>query len=94
MVFLTQLPMILFIAGSKDLLFGFNQTDAGFASLVFLFFSVPVINLGWIVAEIVLLVRKSREQGQLASMQMTGIALFFFVESVAIDLYLLSQVRM
>ncbi|MES9857583.1 MAG: hypothetical protein ABW166_13405 [Sedimenticola sp.] len=90
----TQLPIIYFIAGANDLLFGFNQTDAGFGLMILLFVFVPIINLIWITTEIKRLVKRTKEHGQLASMQMTGIALFFFVESIAIDLYLLSQVRM
>ncbi|MES9898426.1 MAG: hypothetical protein ABW148_05320 [Sedimenticola sp.] len=90
----TQLPIIYFIAGANDRLFGFNQTDAGSGLMIFLFILVPIVNLTWIIAEVRLLFIKTKEQGQLTSMQMTGIAFFFFVESIAIDLYLLSQVRM
>ncbi|MET0084658.1 MAG: hypothetical protein ABW079_16735 [Sedimenticola sp.] len=90
----TQLPIILFVAGSKDLLFGFNQTDAGFTTLVLLFLFVPIMNLFWIALEIRLLVVRTRAQGELASFQMLGFAFLFFVEAIAIDLYLLTQVRM
>ncbi|MES9961572.1 MAG: hypothetical protein ABW089_14170 [Sedimenticola sp.] len=90
----TQLPIILFVAGSKDLLFGFNQTDAGFTTLVLLFLFVPIMNLFWIALEIRLLVVRTRALGELASFQMLGFAFLFFVEAIAIDLYLLTQVRM
>ncbi|MES9938345.1 MAG: hypothetical protein ABW153_18020 [Sedimenticola sp.] len=91
---ITQLPIILFVAGSKDLLFGFNQTDAGFTTLVLLFMFVPLMNLFWIALEVRLMVARTRAQGSLASFQMLGFAFLFFVEAIAIDLYLLSQVRM
>ncbi|MET0105230.1 MAG: hypothetical protein ABW072_08805 [Sedimenticola sp.] len=90
----TQLPIVLFVAGSKDLLFGFNQTDAGFTTLVLLFLFVPIMNLFWIALEVRLLVVRTRAQGELASFQMLGFAFLFFVEAIAIDLYLLTQVRM
>ncbi|MET0101658.1 MAG: hypothetical protein ABW078_08010 [Sedimenticola sp.] len=93
-VVMTQLPIILFIAGSRDLLFGFNQTDAGFTTLVLLFLLVPVMNLVWITLEVRVMVARTRAQGELASFQMLGFAFLFFVEAIAIDLYLLSQVRM
>ncbi|MET0094240.1 MAG: hypothetical protein ABW120_11940 [Sedimenticola sp.] len=91
---ITQLPIILFVAGSKDLLFGFNQTDAGFTTLVLLFMFVPLMNLFWIALEVRLMVARTRAQGELASFQMLGFAFLFFVEAIAIDLYLLTQVRM
>ncbi|MES9965708.1 MAG: hypothetical protein ABW074_00375 [Sedimenticola sp.] len=91
---ITQLPIILFVAGNKDLLFGFNQTDAGFTTLVLLFLLVPIMNLFWIALEVRLLVARTRAQGELASFQMLGFAFLFFVEAIAIDLYLLTQVRM
>ncbi|MET0025356.1 MAG: hypothetical protein ABW085_13910 [Sedimenticola sp.] len=78
---ITQLPIILFVAGSKDLLFGFNQTDAGFTTLVLLFLLVPVMNLLWIALEVRLLVARTRAQGELASFQMLGFAFLFFRRS-------------
>ncbi len=94
MILLTQLPILLFIGGTLDLLFGFNQTSAGFDTLLFLFFVVPILNLSWLIAEIRLAVKMSRPRNWLMSFLLPGIALFFFIESIAIDLYLLSQMRM
>jgi hypothetical protein len=91
---LTQLPMILFVGGTFDLLFGFNQTHAGFITLLFLFVSVPFLNLFWLIIEITLSVKMSKHQVRAVSFLMPIIAIFFLMESIAIDLYLLSQARM
>jgi len=93
-IFLTQLPMILFIGGKFDLLFGFNQTDSGFTILISLFVLVPLINLAWLIIEITLSVKLFSHRNRVLSFLLPLIAVFFFVESIAIDFYLLSQVRM
>lgn len=94
-IFFTQLPILLYVGGSFDLLFVFNQTDAGFNTLLFLsFFVVPILNLSWLIAEIRLSVRMSRHQHRAIYFLMLIIPVFFFVESIAVDHYLLSQVRM
>ena len=93
-IFLTQLPMVLFIGGKFDLLFGFNQTDSGFTLLLSLFVLVPLLNLAWLIIEITLSVKLFRHRDIAVSILMPLIAVFFFVESIAIDLYLISQARM
>ena len=93
-IFLTQLPMILYFGGKFDLLFGFNQTNAGFATLLFLFVSVPLLNLFWLIIEITLSVKMLKHQVRAVSFLMPIISLFFLMESIAIDLYLLSRARM
>jgi hypothetical protein len=87
--------MILFyIGGVNDLLFGFNQTSAGFDILVLLFVLVPLVDLFWIIIEIKISVRLFKHKKRVASILMPIIAVFFFIEAIAIDLYLLSKVRM
>jgi hypothetical protein len=93
LIVLTQLTIIYYIAGAHDLLFGFNQTDAGFGTLLLLFFLVPVLNLVWLGIEISLAIKLFR-QTRTATFLMPAVALALLVESLAIDLYLLSQVRM
>lgn len=93
-IILTQLPVILFFGGKFDLLFGFNQTHAGFATLLMLFVSVPLLNLFWLIYEIVLSVKGSKQGVRAVSIIMPIISLFFLMESIGIDLYLLSQARM
>lgn len=85
--------MLFYVGGEFDLLFGFNRTNAGFTTLVLLFFLVPVLNLSWLIAEITLSVNRSKQQGKVKSILMPSIAVIFLMESIAIDLYLLLQVR-
>jgi len=93
-IFLTQLPMILFIGGKFDLLFGFNQTHSAFTLLLSLFVLVPLLNLAWLIIEITLSVKLFRHRNRALSFLLPLIAVFFIAESIAIDLYLLSQARM
>ena len=86
--------MILFIGGRFDLLIGFNQTNSGYTLLLFLFVLVPLLNLAWLIIEITLSVKLFRHREIAVSILMPLIAVFFFVESIAIDLYLISQARM
>jgi len=91
---LTQLPLILFIGAAYDLIFGFNRMDAGFSVLLFLFVFVPVLNLIWTISEIVRSVKLRKKQNRAISYLMPLMAVFFLAESIAVDLYILSQARM
>ncbi|MGD2100081.1 MAG: hypothetical protein PVG35_21095 [Desulfobacterales bacterium] len=93
-ILLTQLPLILFLGGKYDLIFGFNRMDSGFAALLFLFVAVPPLNLAWLVTETLISIKRYRQQNRAASFLMPCMALFFLLESVAIDFYLLSHARM
>lgn len=91
---MTQLPWVLFVGAKYDLLFGFKRLDSGFGLLVFLFVSVPLLNLSWLVAEIVRSVRQSRHRSRATNLFMPLVAVCFFIESIAIDLYIASHARM
>lgn len=93
-IILTQSPLLLFVAGQRDLLFGSNQTDAGFSSLLALFFLVPLLNLTWLVAEARRSIRLGKYRVSAMLLLMPCVALLFLLESIAIDLYLLSHLRM
>jgi hypothetical protein len=86
--------MILYVGAAFDLIFGFNRMDAGFTILLFLFVFVPLLNLSWLITEIILSVKLLRHRDRAVSFLMPLIAVFFFIESIVIDLYLLSQARM
>lgn len=58
-IFLTQLPLILFWGAKFDMLFGFNRMDSGFAVLLMLFISVPLLNMCWLIAEIIRSIKSS-----------------------------------
>ena len=93
-IFLTQLPLILFVGAKYDLIFGFNRMDSGFTLLLFLFVLVPLLNLSWVITEIIRSVRFSKGQSRGVILLMPLIAVFFFIQSIAIDLYIASHARM
>jgi hypothetical protein len=91
---LPQVLIVLLVGGSLDLLGGFNRTDAGFGTLVVLFVVTPVATFVLLVVEIVryLLLIKRKEATR--SFAMPAVAIVLFLEALAVDLYVLSQVRM
>ncbi len=93
-ILLTQLPLLLFVGAKYDLLFGFNRMDSGFGLLVFLFLSVPLLNLAWLVVEIVRSVKLSGQQSRAATFLIPLVPVFFLLESLAIDLYIAAHARM
>jgi hypothetical protein len=93
-IFLTQLPLLLFWGAKFDLLFGFNRMDSGFATLLLLFVAVPLLNLCWLIAEII---RSTKFSGRLtitAKISWPIIALLFLLESIVVDLYIASHAKM
>ena len=93
-IVLTQVPLLYFELGSRDMLGGFNQTDQGFGLMVGLFIVVPLINLAWLIVESLRAFKLTREVGFNKSLLFPVVALFFLFEAIAVDLYLLSHVRM
>ena len=93
-ILLTQLPLILFLGAKYDLLFGFNRLDSGFTLLLFLFILVPPLNLCWLITEIIVSIKRFRRQNKAVSFLMPCVALFFLVQALAIDFYIMSQARM
>jgi hypothetical protein len=68
--------------------------DSGFTLLLFLFVLATFLNLSWLITEIIRSVKSSRHQIRAATLLMPLIAVFFFMESIAIDLYIISHARM
>ena len=91
---LPQVLILLFVGGTFDLLWGFNRTDAGFGTLIILFLVTPVATFLLLMVEIVryLLLVKRKEATR--SFAMPAVAIVLFLEALAVDLYVLSQVRM
>src|SRR5574341_886698 len=89
---LPQLLTLFYLGGKFDLIFGFNRTDYGFTVLLFLFVLVPLITFAWLLAEIILSIRPATRRKR--PLLMPGAALVFFVESVFVDIILLSHARM
>ena len=93
-VVLTQLPLILFVGAKFDLIMGFNRMDSGFGLLLFLIVLVPVVNLSWVIIEIIQAAKTSRSEKTSMSWWMPLVAIIFLLESIAIDLYIASHARM
>lgn len=93
-IVLTQVPLILFVGAKYDLIFGFNRMDRGFDLLLFLFIVIPPLDLAWLIAEIVRSFKFSQRQSRALTFLMPLLAVFFLMESVAIDLYIASHARM
>lgn len=93
-VLLPQLLIILYLGGRYDLLAGFNRTDAGLMTLLLLFVLGPVITLLWLTAESISGWITARRQGGPFRFRLPAVAFLFFLESLAIDLFILSQFRM
>jgi hypothetical protein len=93
-VIFPQLTILLILGASFDFLFGFNRTDYGFTTLLFLFVAAPIVDFSWLLSEIVISIRQAKHRDKTMSFLMPGIALLFFIESIIIDIFLLSQARM
>ena len=93
-VVMTQVPLLYFELGRHDMLGGFNQTDAGFGLLLGLFVMVPILILAWLLLETVIAIRLAKKDGFSRTVLLPFFALAILLESLAIDLYLLSHARM
>jgi hypothetical protein len=89
-----QLLVLLDLGARFDLLFGFNRTDYGLTTLLFLFVLVPPLTLSWLFAEIIISVRVAKRQNRKMSFLMPGLALLLFAESMCVDIFLLLRARM
>jgi len=92
--FLPQLTLAYFIAGSNDWLGGFNQTSAGFTTMLFLWLGSPLLCLAWMIVEARYAFRHFRSRGLLTLILGPLLAMLFLLESLAIALYILSFARM
>jgi hypothetical protein len=91
---LPQVLALLLVGGWLDLLGGWNHTDAAFGTLILLFLFSPLMALSLLVTEL-LAYRKLKKGGQTSpSFSMPGLAMFLVSESFAINLFILTQVRM
>lgn len=91
---LPQLTLGYFIAGSRDLLWGFNQTSAGFTTLLAALALSPLLCLACFIIEVRYAYRRLRGMKQIAQILRPLLALLILVESLYIDAYILSYFRM
>ncbi len=90
---LPQILILLWVGGTLDLLGGWNQTGDALGTLLALFLLNPVVALVLLTVEIKRCCKACKgERGW--PLFFIGLAIILFVESLAIDLYFLTQVRM
>jgi hypothetical protein len=90
---LPPLLIFLLVAGSHDMLGGWNQTDDAMFTVLILVLLSPNVALALLVTEIVRCCKAiNGERGRI--FLFIGLALVLFAEALAIDLYFLSQLRM
>jgi len=84
----------MLVGGRLDLLGGWNHTDSGFGVLILLFFVTPLATAILLVVEAIQYRKGTRGETATGSFFMPGLAIFLFLEALALDLYILSQPRM
>ena len=88
-----QLLPLLLVLAAFDLLGGWNQTDGAMTVLLLLFVAAPGVTLAWLVVEVVTYRLDRRRNGSRSS-RPVKFAIVLFIESLLINLFLLSQLRM
>jgi len=90
---LPQVLILLFLGGTYDMLGGWNQTQGAMGTVLMLFVLSPLAAFSLLVCEIIRICKnwKSRRGKGLLLAVLATLILF---EALAIDLYLLTQVRM
>jgi len=91
---LPQILAFLLVGGRLDLLGGWNRTDSALGVLILLFFVTPVATAILLVVETVRYFRHGKRGIEPRSFLMPGLAIALFLEALAIDLFILSQLRM
>ena len=91
---LPQLLILLPLAASLDLLGGWNHTDAGFNTMLLLFLVVPMVTLALLIAEVITYRRSHQQKPKQSSLFRVRLAIFLCAETLAINLAILTQVRL
>lgn len=91
---LPQLYLILLVGGMVDLLGGWNHTDSAFTVLIVLFVLTPLLALFLLVAESVITIASDRESRGNRSYRKMWFAAVLVAESIMINIFILSQLRM
>jgi hypothetical protein len=95
-IVLPQLLLLQFLGSMYDFIGGWNRAPgASFIEiLIILFLLNPVVTIAWVIAEPVRYFRRGKIQNGLHCLLMTVLALLLFIESLAIDFFILTQIRM
>ena len=90
---LPQILILLLVGGANDMLGGWNQTSAALTTVISLFLLGPVTALALLITEAIKCYKANRGERR-GAIFFIGLAVILLVESLAIDLYFLSQLRM
>lgn len=89
-----QILISLLKLAEKDLLGGWNQTDDAMGTVMALFFFGPVIIAFVLISDSIHVVTWRKDPARKLPIWLPFLGLIFFAESLAIDFYLLTQLRM
>jgi hypothetical protein len=90
---LPQLLILLPLGASMDLLGDWSHSDAGFNTLMLLFLMTPVVTLNLLIFEIFGYRKARRLLPERPSRFWIGVAIFLCAETLAINIALISQMR-
>ncbi|PLX91013.1 MAG: hypothetical protein C0619_08365 [Desulfuromonas sp.] len=91
---LPQTLLLLLLAAQFDLMGGWNHSEAGFHALILLFLTAPIFTLVLLVLELVRYRKQYRQQPDQVTFLWPGVALFICLETLSINLFILTQFRM
>ena len=93
---LPQLLLLQFLGSIYDFIGGWNRAPGAsfIKTLIILFLLNPVVTLTWVIAEPFRYFRQEKVQNGLQCLVWTVLASLLFIESMTIDFYILTQIRM
>ena len=91
---LPQVLLVLIFGGRFDLLGGLNRTDAGFGILIALFLISPLATAALLAVEFGRYLLHVRRKVAARSFLMPAVAIVLLLEALAVDVYMLSLMRM
>ena len=90
---LPQILILLLVAGSNDMLGGWNQTSDAMVTVLVLVLLSPIVVLALLITEIVKCYKANKGKRGMTFL-FIGLEVILLVEALAIDLYFLSMLRM
>lgn len=84
------------LGSMHDLIGGWNRAPGSsfIEILILLFLLNPAVNLAWFIAEPVRYFRERKSKNGIKCFLLTVLALLLFIESLAIDWFILTQIKM
>jgi hypothetical protein len=91
---LPQVLILLLVGGRFEWFGEWNHRDAGFGTLIALFLVTPLATAVLLVVEAIRYVLRVKRKEETRSFLMPAVAMLLFLEALAVDLYILSQLKM